>query len=151
MSETPFHRILTSDPVDRTAARVMRPGIHWEPKLNPGCIEHWKDRPPTLPAPRPDLTGTTFGRFTIVGYLGRKGNKTNKARWLARCACGAYEARRARTIRETCGEDMCIACRAVGALRTGRAKTETTFESIMAAKREDARRVITDLQPVAGE
>lgn len=110
-------RILSSAPVNKTAARVIGRGVHWEPdrKPHPG-FQHWKAPPPMVsPAKYPedpgfvDLRGKRIGRLVVVGYLG-KPNKSKSARWLLRCDCGDYEARSARAVKAGEGDHMCIEC-----------------------------------------
>ena len=54
-----------------------------------------------------DLTGSRFGRFTVVGLA-----RGFKGRWVVRCVCGKYEMRRQKAIinKENYG-DCCQICR----------------------------------------
>lgn len=122
----------TIGPVDRVAARVMQPGIHYEKDLG-DFDKHWTVPPPFyrfIPqAGNPqsvDLTGTKFGLFTVIGWLGAVGGSTGRQKkgldkppkragaWLVRCACGDYEQRTARAIRNPNNTgDRCRVCRDV--------------------------------------
>jgi hypothetical protein len=78
----------------------MSRGEHYEPNTKITC-EHWDAAPtlPPCPVGCPDLTGTRFGRLTVVGYYGPKRGSDKGTRWLVRCACGAHEVRRAKVIK----------------------------------------------------
>lgn len=122
----------TSGPVNKVAARVMRPGIHYEKDLG-DFDKHWQNPPPHyrfIPqAGNPqsiDLTGRKFGLFTVVGWLGTKNGPSTGRRkgpdkppkrqgaWLVRCTCGDYEQRTARAIRNPANTgDRCRICRDV--------------------------------------
>jgi hypothetical protein len=106
-------------PVDRVAARVMQGGIHYERQVHE-TEKHWKDNPPRcIPFVRQttnpqsvDLTGTRYGRMTVVGYLGPVGKTLGKSRkrmglWLVRCACSAFEQRSTRAIKNPENSDDC--------------------------------------------
>lgn len=66
----------------------------------------------------PQLVGTRFGRFTVVG-LGlrkreRKGEANKPAAWVVRCDCGNYEHRTAKAIRNPANHiDRCQDCHQV--------------------------------------
>lgn len=112
-SEKILHKVITSNPIDRTAAKVTGPGIHYEPpKKNNGL--HWDAPPPTIPIPKHvrknpqvvDCIGKKFGRFTVVGLY------TESPLWLVRCNCGHYETRKQRAILNPGnGSDCCDYCR----------------------------------------
>jgi hypothetical protein len=85
-----------STPIDRTAARVISKGTHFEFKATEINREIW-EIPPPLVFPIPEsikaLIGTKKGDLTVIGYLGA-GKANNKgARILVRCVCGKYEKR----------------------------------------------------------
>lgn len=92
------------------AGKVDGPGDHWEPKLHTPP-PRWDAPPlPLGPLPRgvPDLSGTVFGRMTVIRYHGRH---KQGAAWLCRCTCGAYELRRGKVIREPPKPDYsCASC-----------------------------------------
>jgi hypothetical protein len=111
-----YARVAASAPVNAAAARAvsMTGDIEPAPKLTEGQ-KHWEAPPRTIPIPahQPqfmDLTGRTIGRCTVVGYLGpgRVGS-----RWLVRCLCGRYEARKAKAITRRApsdAPDQCARC-----------------------------------------
>lgn len=54
-----------------------------------------------------NLTGQRFGRFTVVGLYddpNRGASSSKPARWVVRCDCGAFEARRAKVLRASTDE-----------------------------------------------
>lgn len=105
MKSNAFDRILTSSPLNATAAKVTARGEHWEPEgqIPPG-LKHWKAPPPmkhyevrsTSPG-NVDLTGKKFGRFTVLGLWAE--TASDGARWVCRCVCGDYEARSSKSIK----------------------------------------------------
>lgn len=119
MTARTLNRVVASAPIDKTARLVTQPGTHYEPqtlqRLN--GRNHWSDAPPpSVPlsdAPNSEnLLGVCFGRFVVVGYLGRGECRDSPAKWLVRCACGRWEARRARAIRNPENiKDACVVCR----------------------------------------
>lgn len=93
-----FDRIATSSPVNRGAGlAVSGASVHYDPKITK-TREIW-DAPPAMrpvPPDAPALVGFKFGRMTVVGMLAETNGRY--ARWLVRCVCGKYEARRAAVI-----------------------------------------------------
>lgn len=120
--------VFASVPQDATAARVTSKGEHFEPTVEYAGHEH-HDVPPqiisickALPSAKPiiaELTGKRFGRLTVIGLAkvqAQSGTMKRKqhARWAVRCACGDYEFRTAKAIRNpTNTDDMCRKCRQV--------------------------------------
>lgn len=107
----------TDRPVDALAARVVAPGIHWDPKKK--IIQrHW-DAPPSMrPIPRgvPNLVGVKFGRLTVVGLFTEAASNGTGAKgialWVVRCSCGSYETRRGKSVRNPNNSvDACDKCR----------------------------------------
>lgn len=100
----------TSLPVNRLAARILKPGINYEPDK---IIDqrHWDARPKTIPVSRSikNVTGKKFGRFTVVGlYLRDKRGSL----WAVKCVCGSFETRRTRSvINPSNDKDRCDKCR----------------------------------------
>lgn len=119
-----FDRILTSQPVNRLAARQLSRGIEWQPdhKGNPHA-RTW-DIPPPVQKRLPeggtfkDQTGKQFGRLTVIGYLGKL-NAKKKAVWLVRCACGFYETRGSRAIDAADPNAACEKCRYLERVKRG--------------------------------
>lgn len=104
MAVNAFDAVLTSAPLNSTAAKVVARGEHWVPEtpLPPG-MQHWKSPPPMKPfvasaTGQSNLTGTKFGKFTVIGLLAVEGGKHRGARWVCRCVCGDYESRSAQAI-----------------------------------------------------
>lgn len=103
-------------PINKTAAMIVSGGVHFEPTNGMGTAS---DSELPLPTRRPewqewsnpawkDLSGTKFGRFTVIGIA--RGLK--KARWVVRCACGVYSTRTTKAIRNPLNTtDSCVACR----------------------------------------
>jgi hypothetical protein len=127
------HKIVTSRPVDGTAARVVAQG----PKGYDSGKKILQALSPTpfatipLPANAPslvDLTGWRRGKLTVIGFHGKK-------RWVCRCVCGYYTLRSARALKNEHNiQDMCDRCRQVTYLRyrsyfeqTGQNKPITEF------------------------
>lgn len=136
-----FDKLQASRPVNRAAARVIGGGFYYEPQ-KVIIQRHWKSPPPCKPITAllkanpefEDLMGIEFGRFRVVGYMGRLSKKVAAA-WLCRCACGDFEARSAKAIRnpENRG-DRCEYCRHVAQL-----KRSTAFRANPLAKQPDVR------------
>jgi hypothetical protein len=119
-----FDKLLASRPVNQAAARTMGRGVHYEPD-KVIAQRHWSAPPPTIPAAQVkdpagtfvDLSGIKFGRFVVIGYLGKL-NPKKAALWLVRCACGDYESRASKAIRnpENRG-DRCCNCQHLAFLK----------------------------------
>lgn len=115
-----FDAILASAPANATAARVTSKGTHFTPKMNEANhIAHW-DAPPKMrkvdtSTGAPNLVGAKFGRFTVVGCLDDTNGASRKEipiKWVVRCACGDYEVRTSRAVRNPANsEDRCRVCR----------------------------------------
>jgi hypothetical protein len=85
-------------PINRSAASVIRSGVHYEEKFEPKG-EVVSDLPlPTRPYPSTcnpadNLAGMKIGRFTVIGLA------TTTASWVVRCACGRYCYRKAKVLK----------------------------------------------------
>ena len=136
-----FDKLQASRPVNSAAARVMGAGFHYKPQKMI-TQRHWSSPPACLPIPRraavnpdfEDLTGISFGRFKVIGYLG-KTNPKKPVAWLCRCSCGDYEARSTRAIQnpENRG-DRCGYC-----WHTAHLKRDAAFRANPLAKQPDVR------------
>lgn len=110
-----WDKLMASVPINETAARVTSNSHEMAPegpKLDT-TFSHWKAPPCVQPVhlSQPNMAGERFGRFTVVGYLGKL-TKSAKGRWLVRCQCGDYEARTQRAIENPANyDDMCYVCR----------------------------------------
>lgn len=118
-----IQKIVTSNPVDKTAALVTSEGVD--------AISTRLIRRVHSPFPLPmrssqhllakdNLTGVNFGLFQVVGlYALKKGNKGNcKNRWVVRCCCGNYEIRKPKSIKNQSNySDACDECLHIEYLR----------------------------------
>ncbi len=114
-----FDRILTSAPLDITAARVTSRGERYEPTFKPSR-ERFDAPPLCVPLDEMDdqvrefaalLIGTCFGRMTVIGYAREQGSPKKRSRWVVRCSCGYYEIRKVKAIRNPMNSnDCCQAC-----------------------------------------
>lgn len=98
-----------SRPVNKTAARVVSAGTHYEP-ANADRADEWDDNPPktsAVPKNAPDITGERRDRVVIVGYLM---SGTNGSKWIGRCDCGRFVTRNGKTWRKNHGPNMCQDC-----------------------------------------
>lgn len=99
---------LTNAPANATAARVVSGGTHYEPEINLAKHDHWETPPKTKRVPRdaPQLIGHRCGRLTVIGLYAKRAG-----RWVVRCACGAYELRTTKALRNPeNSEDRCQRC-----------------------------------------
>ncbi|PWT89281.1 MAG: hypothetical protein C5B54_09200 [Acidobacteria bacterium] len=120
-----FDRLFSSVPANSAAARVTSRGTHYDKKLKeaPEIVHsdcplpmqgadaiRWRKR--TSPD-FTDLTGTKTGRLTVIGLADIKYRDPNKKTpWVVRCACGKYEHRSSKAIKNpNNSEDACRACR----------------------------------------
>lgn len=117
MKTADLDAVIASVPIDKTAARQMSKGIHWEPKLEIAQTHVHQDAPTLrrVPSHIVDLTGRTFGRLTVVGLFHEKGSFGQRKKlgeiWQVRCQCGQYETRRGKGIQfRTNHDDCCIKC-----------------------------------------
>jgi hypothetical protein len=102
--------------VNKTAALVTSKGFEYEPAKRIVQV-HSSDPLPMKPPARNevDLTGLTFGRFTVMG---KYTVKSKQAMWVVRCLCGRYETRSSKAIRNPENHaDRCDECRHLRHLR----------------------------------
>ena len=111
--------IFHTQPVNGNAARVTQSGEHFEPRKNIKTLH--KTAPPEIERDLPSLTPTGFknltgmrrGRLTVIGLL-----KGSLKRWVCRCDCGRYTARRAKAIKNKNNtQDRCDECRHLAFLK----------------------------------
>lgn len=113
-----IERVLTSAPINANASRALSGGEHYEPIVNMKGQLHSDTPLPTRPVPETctaemrALPGRKFGRFTVIGLLAEVKPGNTPAAWVCRCACGCYETRRAKSIRNPeNSQDCCRNCR----------------------------------------
>jgi hypothetical protein len=115
MAESIFDKLAGRVAVNKQSAQsAFGSGTHYTPKLSAGYTGFRSDVPPPMkpvPPDAPQLVGTKFGRFVVVGLLdGPK--RSLGARWVVRCTCGTYETRVAKSIRNPENQvDRCQECR----------------------------------------
>lgn len=132
-----YDRFAALAPVDKGAAQTLRMrGETYEP---PVANDHsrWLAPPPLKPTPpnAEDLTGIRYGRLLVMGL---HAELKDPGRWVVRCDCGAYEARRARTLRS--GErtgTMCSHCDATAEVISGNCPSPREREELRKAKGRD--------------
>lgn len=129
-----FDTVAPLIPFDKTAGHVAARGERFEWAPSPGN-SHSAD-PITYRAPNReerimpqfiDLTGKRTGRLTVLGVAAEIPSNGNGQRWVVRCVCGAYETRKAKSIKKfMAGEwtgdrpPMCGWCENTNRLRDGR-------------------------------
>lgn len=124
-------------PADIIARRVISKGIDFAvPDKVLQSVVHSRDPLPMEP-PRNHLqsaiVGTIFGRMRVMGCKPADGR--DKAMYVCRCTCGAYEYRSAKAIRNPANQsDACYACRCIAQRRrnahwkaTGQERTAESF------------------------
>lgn len=112
MGRDTWDAVLASTPLNATAGSVTSKGYAYEPNLKPGAPEEFDAPPKSPPIPKntPDLSGTRFGRLTVVRYHVKR--NAHGSGWLCRCDCGTYVIRRNKSIKNpTNTEDRCRQCR----------------------------------------
>jgi hypothetical protein len=125
-----FDAVAAAAPLDKTASVVRdSSGDLWDAKIHPSLGPHWKAPPEPIgkrPHGLPDLTGRAFGRFTVYRYYGKADGKNAEPKWIVRCQCGDYEARRTDSILKNTNPDACCwACEQVNVLRRRAAMPNT--------------------------
>lgn len=94
-------------PGDKVAGRVAARGEHfeWQPESNrihsADPIAHrLPNREERIMPQFVDLTGKRTGRLTVLGVAAEMPSNGNGQRWVVRCVCGAYETRKAKSIKK---------------------------------------------------
>ncbi|MCK5612533.1 hypothetical protein KAR91_62255 [Candidatus Pacearchaeota archaeon] len=118
-------KFITKKPINKTAALVVGKGYEYTPDKKIQTAD--QDTPiPTKPILKNqlDLTGYKVGRLTVIGLSDKKHKKY--ALWVARCDCGVYTERRAKTIRnEANSDDCCELCRHLNKLKRDERRRRT--------------------------
>lgn len=122
-------------PVNKTAAKVIKESSiddQFHTKKADGASKdfYWETPRPHVNLTRNEtnLTGTKFGRFTVVGKLVNK-------KWQVRCSCGNYSARKSKSIKNpNNNNDCCEVCRELLYLRRNeahrRGHTDVTWDDL---------------------
>lgn len=112
-----LEKVFTSKAIDRTAALVTsRSSDNYEYKSNG---KYWNARKPVPMSrhmesvkQRDNLKKKRFGNLLVIGLM-RAPYKRDIAIWVVKCACGAYDGRMAKSLKEgnaTCC-DRCVRMR----------------------------------------
>lgn len=98
--------VLSLQPVNSVAARVVSNGVHHEHQRAPGVVcESMPIETLTIPG-KEDFTGRRFGTFTVVGYA-----MNHKGKLVVRCVCGNYSVRKPSIMESEHSErDSCEDC-----------------------------------------
>jgi hypothetical protein len=126
---TVWDKIATLAPT-RDAAVAVSGGETYEPAVGWDERKHWT-APPRMLLPKKgahDLRGRTNGFLTVIGVLAPQpgDGKWTRTRWVVRCVCGDYEARRHRSIRDgLLPGDRCKVCEHTENLRLLGSKPST--------------------------
>ncbi|MEQ1407755.1 hypothetical protein ABK249_22810 [Neorhizobium sp. Rsf11] len=151
LARVDFDAVAPLLPSDKVAGRVAARGEHfdWKPDLPTtvhSSVPLATRRPTAHELCQPhytDLTGKRIGRLTVMGVAAEITG--NGQKWVVRCVCGAYETRKARSIKswlvgEWKGdhEPMCDCCGYTRRLQMGKfnkKKAAAAAEAIMEAAR----------------
>jgi hypothetical protein len=126
MKTLDLSRVITSQPINRTANAVTKSGTHYEPVTKPTSEQWFADMPPVVPISRTqldnpgwvNLTGVRYENVTAIGPAG-------DGRWVCRCVCGRYVYRKTRTLKlqpkSSCGPNCCPVCENARRVREGQA------------------------------
>ncbi len=124
MKRDALGRVITSDPIDATAARVVSRGPQWvELDSNPADVCSAVPLPTRKVASDwrtfQDLTGSVRGWLTVIGLAAyrKRTARECKAYWVCRCVCGSYTFRTSRAIKNVANNDACAKCHKVRRLR----------------------------------
>ncbi len=115
-SSVDFNALITSTPINKTAALVTSKGFEYVPDKS--IIVKERDAPfdiVKINKGEIDLSGIRFGRFLVVGrtQLGKR-----YALWSCRCDCGTFAVRRAKAINnQNNKKDRCEKCRHLSYLK----------------------------------
>ncbi len=94
------------NPINGTAARVIARGESFAYRQLESEVCSSTPLPlKPLPDNMEDLTGTKFGRLTVVGPSAGKGG-----RWVCRCSCGNYVHRRTKAVEQAAQDSACPQC-----------------------------------------
>ena len=110
-----FDDVITSDPVNGTAARVTSRGYQYIPNKKIETLDSpypIETRALEINQPQKDHSGRRFGRLTAIAPYAHK-----RKRWVCRCDCGTFTVRTTRAVQNTKNNDACEECRHLDYLR----------------------------------
>lgn len=124
---TNWDAVVASAPLNADAAKALNAvGESFVPRrevVNETAFR--SDVPPQmrrLPPDAPNLAGMKVGKLTVIGLAAfGKGGKNRRAAWVVRCACGWYETRSAKVLRDPAyaARAMCGECDYVRQIASG--------------------------------
>lgn len=125
-----FDRIITSTPVNSTAARQTGPGEAWEPRVT--LQDYYTQMPRLVKVSAKmrqdpgftDFTGQAFGRLTVLGLMEKDVPQGAPSSWVCRCKCGYFCTRKTKSLKVAArgGNSfvpMCGRCKYQDKLRNG--------------------------------
>ena len=113
MSST-IDAVVSSAPINKTAARVTSKGFDYQPNKLIVCVEGDLPLPVRQLTPEEeDLRGKRVGRLTVIGrYAGGNGL------WVVRCDCSRYATRKTKALKNPNNYgDRCEQCRHISYLK----------------------------------
>lgn len=143
-----FERVVGSVPQNKTAARVMSRGVHFDPIINaPDTHKRSADPLPIGPVPPgpvarkfyDEIVGKKFGHWRVFGHaLVQPKGPSKGASWVVRCSCGRYEHRKWKGLKRAAETgDCCLECRHLQSIKAryrehGGQSVETFFAKSLA-------------------
>lgn len=120
MSENHTFDGVRRDPINREAAMMFAKGVKQTSRIT--LEAHWVECPPLMNKVKvshyqpEDFTGKVVGRLTVVGLSREK--IAQGPRWIVRCTCGEYEARKSKIVANSKNpDDCCVNCRPISKKR----------------------------------
>ncbi len=101
-------KILTSVPINKTAAVVLSKGEHFTPNKRIANLDSELPIPvKKIPKEAQNILGHKNGRLTVIGFA-----KDFNGRWVVRCDCGRYTVRSKKALMNPANvDDCCEHCR----------------------------------------
>ena len=112
MSKTTiFDRLLTSTPLNTTAAKVTAGGsADDDVDMGPPPIKSASPQAARNPS-FIDLTGKQYGRLTVIGlHDSKRGSESEGASWVCRCICGNWCLQKTKAVKRASPEASCQEC-----------------------------------------
>lgn len=113
-----MNKIISSVPLNSTAARVIGKGVHYEPQMRPHATEALIGMPAIL---RPVKNGKRLGHWTILGLAAdspEASSRKPEALFVVKCSCGRYGLRRMKSlVRARKRKEGCPECKHLQTVR----------------------------------